>query len=574
MQKGEKKMLSATRKYGNFRILVGLLLCVLFSQALFAQIPASDDAYTASSSSGSNFGTQPSLNVIGPGVNSYIRFDLTALPANLTSANVSKATLRLNINGVTTGGTFDVYLVTKPWTEGALTYRNAPTLGAKVASAVMIAVSKRNFIDVDVTSAVQAWLTSPNPAPNYGIALVASSGSSTSVSFDTKENTSTSHDPELNVATISGGAQGPQGPSGPAGPTGAAGPAGSIGPQGLPGSAGPQGLTGATGPIGPQGSAGPVGPPGATGPAGQQGPAGANGPAGPEGPQGLMGFAGTQGPQGPPGPAGSSLASFDSLAGLPCTRNSQAGMITITYSATGDAALNCALGGTGQTLASISTRASTVPGQIGLVVNTTAPVPQDLNVVLTSAGQVLTSVPPSVVIPAGSSSADFALQIIGTTGGTVTITASAGTSTVLLSIQLPPLVGALDSDGDGIPDVSDACPFTPSFFYNSGSYCPASIYQINSDPFLQGAVVFTNVTVTNVSGTLVTISILPTDSAYDPSKIGVISASFTMDAGPLTPPALGSTVTVPGSITKVLDSTPAVFAPATFIVTACCTVLN
>jgi hypothetical protein len=73
-----------------------------------AQIPATDDGYTASSSPSNNYGTQPMLNVIGPGVNSYMRFDLTALPAGLTSSNVSKATVRLNINGVTTSGTFDV----------------------------------------------------------------------------------------------------------------------------------------------------------------------------------------------------------------------------------------------------------------------------------------------------------------------------------------------------------------------------------------------------------------------------------------------------------------------------------
>src|SRR5947208_4604228 len=163
-----------------------LALLVLAAQFAAAQIPATDDAYTASSSASGNFGNQSMLNVIGPGVNSYIRFDLTALPAGLTSSNVSKATLRLNINGVTTGGAFDVYLVTSSWTEGALTYNNAPTRGAKVASAVMITTSKRNFIDVDVTSALQAWLSSPTPAPNYGIALVPSSGSSISVSFDSK----------------------------------------------------------------------------------------------------------------------------------------------------------------------------------------------------------------------------------------------------------------------------------------------------------------------------------------------------------------------------------------------------
>jgi hypothetical protein len=168
--------------------LFGVLIAVAAHFAS-AQIPATDDSYTASSSAGSNYGAQSQLNVIGTGVNSYIRFDLTAPPSGLTSSNVSKAVLRLNINGVTTSGTFDVYLVTSSWTEGALTFNNAPTLGTKIASAASITTSKRNFIDVDVTGAVQAWLTSPNPSPNYGIALVPSSGSSISVSFDSKKRT-------------------------------------------------------------------------------------------------------------------------------------------------------------------------------------------------------------------------------------------------------------------------------------------------------------------------------------------------------------------------------------------------
>jgi hypothetical protein len=186
-----------------------------------AQIPATDDSYTASSSPSNNYGTQSQLNVIGPGVNSYIRFDLSTLPAGLTSANISKATARLNINGVTTGGTFDVYLVTSSWTEGGLTFNNAPTLGTKVASSISVPLSKRNFIDVDVTSAVQAWFNTPNPSSNFGIALVPSSGSAISISFDSKENTSTSHDPELSVSLISAGPQGPKGDKGDPGLPGA-----------------------------------------------------------------------------------------------------------------------------------------------------------------------------------------------------------------------------------------------------------------------------------------------------------------------------------------------------------------
>jgi len=179
----------------NFRSLNFVAVLAVAVQFAAAQIPATDDAYTASSSSGNNYGTQPQLNVIGPGVNAYIRFDLSAFPSGLVSSNINKATVRLNINGVTAGGTFDVYLVTSSWTEGGLTFNNAPSLGAKVASAISIPISKRNFVDVDVTAAVKAWFTSPNPSTNYGIALVPSSGSQISVSFDSKENTSTSHDP-------------------------------------------------------------------------------------------------------------------------------------------------------------------------------------------------------------------------------------------------------------------------------------------------------------------------------------------------------------------------------------------
>jgi hypothetical protein len=530
-----------------------LALLVIAAQSAAAQIPATDDTYTASSSSTSNYGTQPSLNVIGPGVNSYIRFDLTALPGNLASSNVSKATLRLNINGVTTSGTFDVYLVTSSWTEGALTFSKAPTLGAKVTSAVMIPGSKRNFIDVDVTSAVQAWLSSPTPAPNYGVALVPSSGSSISVSFDSKENTSTSHDPELSVAMISVGAPGSQGAQGPAGP---------------------QGPAGAIGPAGPQGSVGPMGAPGATGPAGQQGAPGATGSSGPQGPQGLMGFAGPEGAVGLAGPAGAPLSSFDSLAGLPCTRNSQAGKVTITYSATGDATFNCAVGGTqtGPALASLTTLLpSTVLGQVTLVVTMTGPVNSNLNVLLTVDDPTVAVVPASVTIPNGQSSASFIVQEVAE--GKVTISASAGGVTVSDTIQIGPLA-VLDSDADGIPDVFDPCPLIPNLSYNGGSYCPATIYEVNNGTAQPGAtVVLVGVTVTNVNGTAVTVSILPGDPGYQGDTSdgsGPVSASLTMDAGALTLPAIGSTVKVPGSIVQGATR----FVPAGFIVTACCAVLH
>ena len=77
---------------------------------------------------------------------------------------------------------------------------------------------------------------------------------------------------------------------------------------------------------------------GAVGPTGPVGAAGAQGPAGPKG---------ATGAQGPPGPAGPALASFDALAGLPCTNAGQAGTISISYDGSGLAQIRCVAGSGG-----------------------------------------------------------------------------------------------------------------------------------------------------------------------------------------------------------------------------------
>jgi hypothetical protein len=145
------------------------------------------------------------------------------------------------------------------------------------------------------------------------------------------------------------GPVGPQGPAGPAGAPGAPGPAGAAGSQGPAGAAGHDGATGPAGSPGPAGADGPPGPLGPIGPAGsagapgaigQAGPVGPAGSAGPAGPPGATGPAGAAGPQGPKGDAGT-LASFDALAGLPCTVAGNAGTIALTWDANGHAILTC-----------------------------------------------------------------------------------------------------------------------------------------------------------------------------------------------------------------------------------------
>jgi hypothetical protein len=235
----------------------------------------------------------------------------------------------------------------KDTTAGSLTF-GAP----KLSELPVMSVS--NFISIDVTDWVKAWLD--GSLLNEGIEIEASATTALlNLAFDSKESNQTSHEPRLEIAlskigpTGAMGLTGPQGPQGVAGPAGPAGPPGTSGPTGSTGATGPQGIAGAdgtkwfsstgmpaanvgglsdyyldlntgdvwqkmsneAGPVwalqenirGPRGPAGSDGLVGATGSTGPQGPAGVPGPPGPLGPAGSPGVPGSQGPSGPPGPA-------------------------------------------------------------------------------------------------------------------------------------------------------------------------------------------------------------------------------------------------------------------------------
>lgn len=282
-------MLSSLVQLGvtvRFRLFSRIIFAVaVFSMLAHAQVVLTDDANTSSLFPKKNFGGSVAL-IVCNGSNTYIKFSLANLGSSVSASNVSGATLILYADFVLTPGTMDVYQVTGSWSEGSITYNNAPQLGTKLFSAV--SVTGTGYVSLDMTSTVQAWLN--GTLANNGIALVPSSASGISVSFDSKENLLTSHTAQLPVVLASAGPQGAQGPPGPQGP---------------------QGLQGASG------SAGPAGP---------QGPAGATGPMGPQGPSGL-------------------LASFDSLNGLPCSIGGTAGTIALTYASNGDgvATLTCNL---------------------------------------------------------------------------------------------------------------------------------------------------------------------------------------------------------------------------------------
>ena len=249
----------------------------------------------------SNFGATVNLNVGGIAQSqSLVQFDITKLPPGTVSSNVLVATLRLFVNKVSTPGTVNIYAASSAWSETAVNGLSGLAPGALVAGPVTVSVAG-TYVVIPVTSQVQAWL---NGSPNNGF-LIQASSPGTSLFFDSKESTATSHPSALEVVLVpQGGTQGAAGPAGAAGATGPTGAAGPTGAQGDPGASGLAGAAGAPGLVGPLGPAGPPGVTGAKGAAGLAGAAGASGPAGPAGPPGAKGATGPTGAVGSAGPAG------------------------------------------------------------------------------------------------------------------------------------------------------------------------------------------------------------------------------------------------------------------------------
>jgi Collagen triple helix repeat (20 copies) len=255
------------------------------------------DSHTQSRATHLIAGGMPMVEVknhgAGPEYRAFIRFDLSALPADAT---IGRAVLRLWASDVDRAGTVEVAPVLEPWEEKTLSAVNAPAVAPSVASFDVVGADQRHFVSVDVTGLVRDWLSGARP--NNGVALVGSEDAPITVKFDSKENTWTSHGPELEVALTAEGAEGPPGPPGP---------------PGLQGDPGSQGEKGATGP---------------------------EGAAGADGPQGVPGAQGIQGPSGAAGPAGA-LATLDALNGVSCTFEGAPGTVRVCMGAAGVFTLRC-----------------------------------------------------------------------------------------------------------------------------------------------------------------------------------------------------------------------------------------
>jgi endosialidase-like protein len=183
---------------------VVLLSTLSLLTSAYAQLTPSADAYTNSASPTTNYGAATLLYVENAGATqtTYIQFNLSSIPSGFTGADITKATLKLYVNAVTTAGSFNVDYVNGAWAEKTITANLAPALGTTIAASVpLTTASKNQYILIDITAAVQAWLNGSQP--NDGIALVGNSP--LNANFDSKESTSTSHAAELDLVFVGGG---------------------------------------------------------------------------------------------------------------------------------------------------------------------------------------------------------------------------------------------------------------------------------------------------------------------------------------------------------------------------------
>src|SRR5580704_14050345 len=178
--------------------LVSLALLVFLWSAAYAQITPLGDSYINTADPTTNYGAKTLLDVDGASQITYIQFNLASIPSG---ASVSQATLKLYVSSVTKAGSFNVDYINAAWSEATIDSTNAPPLGAAIASNVSVMTADKNqYILVNVTSAVQAWLDGSEK--NNGLALVANS--TFNATFDSKENTTTSHPAELDIAFAGG----------------------------------------------------------------------------------------------------------------------------------------------------------------------------------------------------------------------------------------------------------------------------------------------------------------------------------------------------------------------------------
>lgn len=155
------------------------------------------------STAASNAGGLPTV-AVSTSVKGLVKFDLSPLPDGTASTDIAKATLVFFVKSAATPGKVQVSPVVNPgggWSE-ALAPSPVPTAGSPTKLSGTISQAG-TYYTVDVTEAVQDWVTTP--ANNLGLVIEPETATSTSITFESKDSSLTSHHAYLEISLKSGG---------------------------------------------------------------------------------------------------------------------------------------------------------------------------------------------------------------------------------------------------------------------------------------------------------------------------------------------------------------------------------
>lgn len=160
----------------------------------------SDDTFIRSDAPSTNYGSDNTFDVRPDNSadrRGLVKFDLTSIPSN---AIITDATLYLYEKSNKPDQVTSIYRVTSDWTENTVTWQTWNLPGGDFDSSLSYFTyfpdQNNCMLSINLTSLVQLWVN--GTYPNYGL-LLYSTGPNHIISYVTKEDTTASERPKLDV---------------------------------------------------------------------------------------------------------------------------------------------------------------------------------------------------------------------------------------------------------------------------------------------------------------------------------------------------------------------------------------
>jgi CubicO group peptidase (beta-lactamase class C family)/lysophospholipase L1-like esterase len=143
-------------------------------------LTAVEDSFVNGNAADGNFGSNVDIVIhsYGPKIG-LVQFDLSSL----SGATVSSAVFNFRLNNLRAGGNINLQLIDEAWSESSVTFASQPAFGATFLSVPVTTADVGSVLSVDVTQAVQNWISGVQP--NHGIRMQTSQ--SIKAEIDTSE---------------------------------------------------------------------------------------------------------------------------------------------------------------------------------------------------------------------------------------------------------------------------------------------------------------------------------------------------------------------------------------------------